>query len=418
MNAGKWAVDGEDHRPRTVRAALFAFVILPWLGCGLGCKSDVSMRLAPLRSILEGPVRLRMDQTSVGLPLIEARVNRAPPRLFVVDTGTTDLILSRKLIGETQPLALATSCVMETPTGPKNLGPVARVESLQIGSASFHGLNAGVVDLSNLEAGMGCELGGVIGMGVFADCRVTLDYPRSELVLEPLSDAEWSEKSRDAAVVPLRLSNTGVPFIPLRIRGATVWAMLDSGYGSAFWLSRDTVSSLHLEEAPIRLPGYDPTFLGNVSSFAFRVPGSVFLGPYEFVAPIALTNFGSSRTPGIGHDALRHFAVTIDLQKKRVRFARPDATPIGPPPPVRHWGFYFQKEGNFGHITGPIEVANLDRLGLEVDDRVTAVNGVAISQLSGPDLQRLVDAHDMLFLTVIRREREMLVRVPVTILVR
>lgn len=96
---------------------------------------------------------------------------------------------------------------------------MCHVATLRIGSAEFHGVNGCTANLSDMESALDHELGGVLGMGVFANCQMTLDYPAGELLLEPPSDAIEADSAVDANVLPLKLSETGTPFVPSRFRG-------------------------------------------------------------------------------------------------------------------------------------------------------------------------------------------------------
>ena len=392
-------------------------VLFCWLVGGLllwaGCWSQQVSR-APSRTVLELPVRLKLAGRPDKMPLIEASVNQDRARLFAIDSGTSRLVLAGKFVGESRPQALPITCIMDTPAGPRNLGSFARVELLRIGSASFQCINACVADLSNQESALGHELGGVIGMGVFADCQITFDYPRNEFLIEPPSGTRWSEKTEGAMVLPLRLMERELPFIPLRVHGVTMWALIDSGYDGAFSMSGDVVQSLHLG-TPVRVPSYIATFHGSIPGHAFRLPDSIYLGSREFMTPVAYVQPGS---PSIGHKALRHFAVTIDLKNKQVRFARSDQSPIGPAPSIRHWGFYFERRKDNWLVIRPIEATHMDRLGLMANDQVIAVNGTATSALSLENMQHLADTNDVLHLDIIRDGQKMSVDVPVTVIVR
>jgi hypothetical protein len=176
----------------------------------------------------------------------------------------------------------------------------------------------------------------------------------------------------------------------------------------------ETVRSFHPNESPVSVPGAFNTGFGYYAEAAVRLPDSILLGSCEFLKPIVYVNPG---LPAIGGAALDHFAVTIDIKNRQVRFARPDRTPIDPAPSIRHQGFYYKTNKNDWVVTGPIEGAGLDHLGLKVNDQVTAVNGMAVYTLPWENMQHLVDTTDTLHLDIIRDGQQMRVDVPVAIVV-
>ena len=119
----------------------------------------------------------------------------------------------------------------------------------------------------------------------------------------------------------------------------------------------------------------------------------------------------------IGSDVLKHFVVTINQRKKVAFFTRRKHGPIGPPPSIRHHGFYFWPQQDCWLVKSAIVGTTLDKLGLRVDDQVIAVNGRATSELPKQDLQGLVDTNDRLVLRIIRDGQELTIEVPVTILI-
>jgi hypothetical protein len=287
------------------------------LSCS-GCQSRPVLSHVPSRTVLNAPVRLHFEPSMETLPSVHARVNDGPARLFIIDTGTSGLVLSRRFLSETQPEFLDTSAVMDTPSGVREMGSMCRVARLTMGSAEFHGVTACTADLSNLEFSLNQELGGVIGMGVLSDCQVTLNYPGGDLLLEPVRNANWADGAGKGIVLPLKLSATGLPLVPLTVRGTTVWAVVDSGSDRAFSLPDDFVEQLGRGDAVVDSRSVDSTFHGNSTTRTVQLQDSVFLGPREFLNPVVHVETGE---PRIGHPVLRRFIVTIDIRNKRIRFA-------------------------------------------------------------------------------------------------
>ena len=76
--------------------------------------------------------------------VVPVTINRAGPFDFLVDTGSTDTIIDRKLAEEPH-LPSAGTMILETAEG-EAATPLAQTDSLSMGSATVRGLNLGVVN--------------------------------------------------------------------------------------------------------------------------------------------------------------------------------------------------------------------------------------------------------------------------------
>ena len=389
---------------------LTCFCVLSCFGCG---HYDAGPS-APSVTLLRAPVKLRIDFTSSGLPLVQARVNGCGPYSCVLDTGTNCLVLARKVLREVNPRVKGTTVIMSTPAGPKRLGSMYHVDTVKLGEAEFHGLEACSADLSNLRSATEPEIDAVLGLRVFAHCQLTIDYAAGEVLLERAKTTRLEDDRESKFILPLKLSGLRTVYVPLTIDGTTAWAMIDSGYSAGFTFPDSMAQELDFVDRPVRLPSSTATFHGSVANYAARLKGSVLLGRNKFVNPIIRIQ---GNKPLIGSGVLKHFVVTINQRKKVAFFARRKHGPIGPPPSIRHHGFYFRPQQNCWLVKSAIAGTTLDKLGLRVDDQVTAVNVRATSELSKQDLQGLVDTNDRLVLRIIRDGQELTIEVPVTILI-
>jgi len=391
-----------------------------WLTCFFlldcfGCKyqNPDLFKSAPSATFLREPVRLKLDFDEY-LPLLQAQVNGRGPYFFALDTGTSGLVLSRKFLREINPRILGETVEMITPAGPKYLGPMYRVDVVKIGEAEFHRLNACSANMSNLELESNLKFAGVIGLGVFADCQITIDFPAGELIIERAETARFANNGDSKSLLPLKLSPTGIAFVPLTVNGTTTWAFIDSGDVGGFTFPHSITQGLDFDDKPVQLPGYISTFHGAVTNYGVRLKGSIYLGNNRFVSPIVQI---SGNEPSIGCDVLKHFVVSINLRKKMACFARFVHDPIGPSPSVRHHGFFFRTQEDCWLVTSAIAGTTLNKLGLRVDDRVISVNGRATSELSKQNLKEIVDRNDRLVLCIIRDDQELTIEIPITILI-
>ena len=100
-------------------------------------------------------VKFRVVRDMIVVPVT---INGAGPFDFLVDTGSTDTIIDRKLAEELH-LPSAGTMILETAEG-KAATPLAQTDSLSMGGATVRGLNLGVVNhyanlLSNVRGSLG-----------------------------------------------------------------------------------------------------------------------------------------------------------------------------------------------------------------------------------------------------------------------
>lgn len=116
--------------------------------------------------------------------VVPVRINGAGPFDFALDTGATLTCLDR---------ALADSLSLPDVQGIQGVGAgiggggrvrLVRIDSLATGNARAEDLSACVVDLSDIQA-MGVEIDGLLGLNFVKEFRVTLDFDRNIMTLEP-----------------------------------------------------------------------------------------------------------------------------------------------------------------------------------------------------------------------------------------
>jgi hypothetical protein len=369
---------------------------------------------APSRTVLAGPVRVRLCSAPDELPVIEVPVNGCGPYLFILDTGTEGLVLSRRILSQIKPRASGKTVTMNTQAGPRPLGAQYRINVVRIGSAEFHNLRACSANLSDIEALVGQKLGGVLGIGIFADCRLTIDYPAQQVLLELSGSGASAGEDAHKMVMPIDISEGPRPHIVLDIGGTKVRAAIDSGSKHAFFVPDDLLPRIHVASPPVGVYESSATFNGKIPIYSTRLDGSIFLGDQEFVRPIVQV---LHYEPLLGHDALRDFRVSIDLRNRQASFTRTEHGPIGPPPSVRHPGFFWRQEADCFVVTKPIENKTLEQLGLKEGDRILTVNGIPAKELSNNGLRKLANMHDTLTLDIARDGLRASVNVPSAVLV-
>jgi tetratricopeptide (TPR) repeat protein len=129
----------------------------------------------PFAPIMETATRIR----SFGL---DVKLNDQSGRLEI-DTGASGLLISRSLAKRAGLEAFSETDVRGIGTGSEKAAYTAFVNSIKIGSLEFRDCAVTVLNSRNV-AGAGVD--GLIGMDVFSNLQVTLDYPMRKLALAPL----------------------------------------------------------------------------------------------------------------------------------------------------------------------------------------------------------------------------------------
>ena len=150
----------------------------------------------PQRTELHKPtVSVSMDDWG-GRPVVEARINGQGPFKLLIDTGTTfPAVLNNALVKN---LKLAESGTRKLQTEDETLETV-EIGTLAIGEAEFSSFPAICSDVGGCVPSDSHRIVGIIGLPLFQDCLLTLDFPKRRVRLEsgtlPPPDGETIEYS-------------------------------------------------------------------------------------------------------------------------------------------------------------------------------------------------------------------------------
>jgi len=392
---------------------LFMVVILH------GCQLNSTGRKPASKNWITPKVTAIPEQSSAlsfemlgNIPFVQIYVNDRGPFLFVLDTGTTGLVISPQLRNDLDIPYSGRGINIQSPGGVVS-GPMGFVRSIRIGQAEFQHIHCCVTDISAISKLYGREISGVLGLAVFAQCRLTIDYPACKIVLERDKGTQPLFEE-DPSVLHLRPVGTKLVSLPLKINDKILWLMLDSGQDHGLMIPEKASESLPLAYPPVRIPTASRTYGGIVSQKQARLKTSVFLGENEFVDPMVTILPSSSL---IGGKFLRHFVITIDQKNMLIRFTREMNTPIPPPPSFRHHGFFFTRQDKEWLITGAIPDSSLECIGLKNGDCIETINSQPVSDITDSELSDIVYNKDLLTLEIIREDAQVSVDVPVSILV-
>jgi hypothetical protein len=252
-----------------------------------------------------------------GYFLVEATLEGQGPYVFMLDTGADCMLVSPEIARRLSDQVEASTNSVRGANGDIATSPgVLRVNSLDVGAVRLSGFEALVMDIDQLADALGRHIDGVLGLPLFADCLLTLDY-RSEQVW--LSDGSL-EPADHREILPLKPGRIGE--IDAELGGQTITFKIDSGFSREIGLP----SSFGLDFARGPNRGSEiVTITGTHQQLEGVLAEDLYLGHHVIRYPSVAINGGSAK---LGSDLLRRFAITFDQQNDRVQFARPDGRPL------------------------------------------------------------------------------------------
>ncbi len=367
-------------------------------------------RIRPARTVLHHPVTVPMELTS-GIPMVDVRINGRGPLRFLLDTGASSLTVSQELADRLGlPVVTGTRITSVSPVASVDLGHPRAVRELRIGSAVFQDIDAAAADLASLQID---QLEGIVGIAVFADCRLTLDYPAQRVLLEPLSAP--TAVARPGEVLQARPLGSDLLAIPVKVQDQTLWCLLDSGSNGRLTIPKAQAACLPVSATATKETA-SHMFGGKESATKLaRLSCSIHLGRWELPKPII--DVVDHDQLILGGGILEHFAVTIDCQAKTIRLTRKGDQPIPSPPALKTLGLKLHRQGRAWIVTGPQDGVELDALGMKVADKILRIERHPVARLSQGHLEALMRDKDTLQLDLERKGRQLSLRLPLTILI-
>lgn len=342
--------------------------------------------LRPGRTTLNAqPVQVPAENIGNFL-VLQAKWDRYGPYHFIIDTGSAATVVTPNLVkrygtasGGNVRVSSAEGDILELPS--------ATLSRLELGEARFEDVPVLVYDLAALSAHLGIRIDGLLGFPLFRETRLTLDYPNSRVLLEPVDATALPP----GIVVPFD-DHKRIPLIKLRLGDRNLFALIDSGSDATLSLNPVGLDAAFV--SPPRPGATIGTLGGDHPQQIGRLAEDVGLGSYLLQRPVVdLTN----ELTAIGGGILKHFTVTFDAANGRVSFHRIEPGPISIPP-RRSAGLSFSKMPAYWRVAGVIKGSPADAAGIQFGDLVTRIDGELVSKW---DLrryeQRVAEAREITF---------------------
>ena len=360
----------------------------------------------PGRTELETPLVILPATTLSNYLVVPAKWDKRGPYHFLIDTGASVTLVSPEIAARYSAKnagPTATPLVrVKSATGETALLTSTTLRRIELGGASFENVQALIYDCSTLSAHLGIQIDGVLGFPLFRETLLTLDYPRSRVLLQ------------DRSATPLLPGTTigfnndrKTPIIPLRLGNQTFVGLIDSGSDVA--LSLNPIGLDPKFSVPPRPGATVATLSGDRTQRVGRLADTLMIGEYSLQQPIVdLTDELTSLGGGI----LKYFTVTFDQEHSRVTFHRESKLPI-PPEPRRSAGLSFDKTPAYWRVASVISGSPAEKSGVQGGDLVTRINGEPVAQWDIARYQQLVALADEVAFTFLNGTQETETRVQV-----
>jgi hypothetical protein len=371
----------------------------PWKQLCLGC---LPIRIAPADTRLAASV-LDLPLTLVdGLPLLEVRINDQGPFRVLLDTGVESaaFLTPRAVRLLALPDEGASRVVGITGETAEAGVRVRRVHRLEIYGVEFRDFPA--LEVPGLERFRGLD--GFLGMALFWDCLLTIDYPaeRMRITRGALPEPDGREH------LPLA-AGTILPVTNLTLGPVQTPVLIDSGDNRGLTVTRDIARRLAFSHGPVDSDSFTLGLVGAAyRTRVGRLAADAALGRHLFERPVV----DIAALNRIGAKALAHFAVTLDRRRNVVRFAR-EARDAIPSPPERTLGIVFLLTPDGPVVYDLIPGTPAVALDIRPGDRLLSVEGYDVDLLSPEERKTLIADRNEVALVLLRGDQHIEVRVPV-----
>lgn len=285
----------------------------------IACSVSWASWQAPQVHSADAPPKMPIEipmKTDGGMPTIELKVNGKGPFVFGIDTGAQggariDSSLMEKLALKPSGQVQATDGSGRNP----QMAEMVKLDSVEIGNLRLTDVTAGSRNYRNSPRPLNVD--GILGLSVFSDYLVTLDYPAKVLRI----DRGELPKADGAEILDYK-SKGGIPLLELSVGGTKIDAHLDSGNMiGAFVLPTAFAEKLTRASEPV-VVGRARSASGDMEIKQVQVKDVIRLGRHEFAEP-TITYPALSDIGNVGARTLSQFVITFDQQHERIRLTRP-----------------------------------------------------------------------------------------------
>lgn len=245
---------------------------------------------------------------------LNVKVNGKGPYRFLLDTGASDTSIDRALAEELR-LPVTGKNAIGDPQNPSAIeAEDVSIATLEMGSITIRGAKALSYDLSKIFPKDAVR--GVLGMPLFADKLLTIDYSRT---LVSVMDGELpAANGKDVISYELLDGNFE---ITVGVNGKPYKILFDTGASSGFTFPMKLVPEFVLD-SELREIGKARTVNNTFPVYGANLKGSVSLGGYVYESPAVSFN-EVLPVATLGYQVLKDYVITIDQKNRRIQLRKP-----------------------------------------------------------------------------------------------
>ena len=377
-----------------------------------GCRSTDTAADAPDQSTIylsplpvvaepqpESPTSAEFPMQLIGGLVVVQADDDAGPWNFLIDTGSSATLVSpefaiRRRSRQVNPGA--PTIWLRDATGQAVPVDSVLLDKVDFGPAHFSNVRALVFDCRVISDHLGLKIDGVLGFHLFADARLTLDYPGRRIVMSELED----EEPLRGCVIPITIQN-GVPFFEATLGDSPLLTLIDSGSDGSLSLDPAGLDK-EFAEAP-RQGTMIGTLHGNHRQILGRLADTLHISDFQIETPVVDL---SGILTSIGGEILQQFEVTFDQSHREVAFYRPDDDFIIPPAPKMSSGISFAKVRAYWRITAIAPNSPASAAAFSIGDLVIRLNGEPVDAWDLTRYQALIDAGGTIEYTLLEGREE------------
>lgn len=372
-----------------------------------GNESDQStIYLSPLPVVAQpqpdSPTSAEFPMKLIGGLVVVQADDEAGPWNFLIDTGSSATLVSPEFAirrRSRQPNPGDATVWLRDATGQAVPVDSVLLDKVDFGPAHFRNVRALVFDCRVISDHLGLKIDGVLGFNLFADARLTLDYPGERIVMSELED----EEPLRGCVIPITLQN-GVPVFEATLGNRPLITLIDSGSDGSLSLDPAGLDQEFIEDP--RQGTLIGTLHGNHRQILGRLADTLHISDYQIETPVVDL---SGILTSIGGEILQQFEVTFDQSNREVAFYRPGDDFVIPAKPKISSGISFVKVSAYWRITAIAPASPASAAGFSIGDLVIRINGEPVDAWDLTRYQALIDAGGTIEYTLLQGREEVTV---------
>ncbi len=364
--------------PRPRPAAWLLLTTSLWLLLLSGCATFGDRRAPGFTSVALEPVRLPARIVS-NFFLIEAKQTDGKTYRFMIDTGSSATLVSPAVaaaLGQRERKSAPPRTLRVRSADGHDVDlPAITLRQLVLGGARFERVPAAVNDFADLSNHLGLQIDGVLGFPLFRGTVLTLDYPASQLGIEPNPLLLPPTPKPSPRTATFTFDNEqGTPLIPVQMGNESFVVLIDSGSDAGLTLNP---AGLHPRFASgPRVGTLIASLGGDRRQLVGRLAQNIAIGTEQVQQPVVdLTEQLSS----LGGELLRHFTLTFDQHRNLVTFVRESDGPVQIPA-RRSPGLAFRRYPAYWRVLALVPDTPGSALPVQAGDLCVRVNGEPVSQ--------------------------------------